>query len=133
MLTVILTLESLITPFKLNDMECQVNVLFFLDNPETAIIEIGYNEMDSEPDAGDTLWFIYYKRAGLINRFRFIPAVWISRSDNIAEGEILQIRISPRIYIIAIGVDTFNFREKSPQMLALSAELKIKEYIGQLQ
>lgn len=113
-------------------MEAQIEVLFFLDNPETALIEVGSGGVQVPVDAMNTNWYIYYKKAGLIKKFRFIALLSTLGAKQVTVGGILKITPSKKQYRIAIGIEILDFKEKPPQKLTQSALKKIEAYVNRL-
>jgi hypothetical protein len=114
-------------------MKGQFEVLFYLDNNDVAIIEVGQAKSpDLKSLYNVCFWFIYHKTNNSINRFIF--------KANVSRQKLRERRIKKGLlklnkhsgtdkYVIEIDEKAFDFIEQNPEKLSKEAKATIEKYL----
>ena len=114
-------------------MKAQFEVLFYLDNSDVAIIEVGQAKSpDLKNLYNSYVWFIYHKTNNSINRFIF--------KANLSRQKLRERRIKKGLlklsrhsgadkYVIEIDKRAIDFVEQHPEKLSKEAKATIEKYL----
>ena len=115
-------------------MKNQLEVLFYLDNSDVALIEVGQLPGSNLITLYNTCyWFIYNKATKTINRFKFKTA-GIKRKDKRVKDGFLKSNpatITDK-YSIEIDKKVLDFTEQQPEKLSEDTIVTIEKYIANL-
>lgn len=113
-------------------MKNQLEVLFYLDNNDVALIEVGQLPGSNLMNLYNTCyWFIYNKATKSINRFKFKTAGIKRKDKRIKDGFL---KSNPATitnkYSIEIDEHVFDFTEQHPEKLSVDTKVTIEKYMA---
>ena len=115
-------------------MKNQLEVLFYLDNNDVALIEVGQMQTNNLMTLYNTCyWFIYNKATKTINLFKF-KTEGLKRKDKRVKDGFLKnnpITITDK-YSIEIDKKVLDFTEQQPEKLSEDTKVTIEKYIANL-
>lgn len=111
-------------------MNCQFEILFYLDNAEVSLIEVAILKDYGFTDAPAMAWFVLYKRKNNIFRFKFESYFSKPKTKGrpIEKG-ILRISRSTGCYTISIGASLFEFCERPVKNLPIQEKILLDAYL----
>lgn len=115
-------------------MKTPFEVLFYLDNSDLSIIEVGQAKSPDLRSFYNTyFWFIYNKTSHNLSRFIFkAKASKLKlREKRIKNGQLKPSRQSgAECYVIEIDEKAFDFVEKHPEKLPKEAKATLEKYLS---
>lgn len=115
-------------------MKNQLEVLFYLDNNDVALIEVGHQPANSLVSLYNSCyWFIYHKATNTINRFKFKSA-GLKRKDKRVKNGLLkagQATITDT-YSIEIDEQTLDFTTQLPENLSEHTKVTLQKYMASI-
>lgn len=113
-------------------MKNQLEVLFYLDNNDVALIEVGQLHGSNLMSLYNTCyWFIYNKATKTINRFKFKTAGLKRKDKRIKDGFLKSnpIAVTDK-YIIEIDEQVLDFTAQQPDKLSEDTKITIEKYLA---
>lgn len=113
-------------------MKNQLEVLFYLDNNDVALIEVGQLPGSNLMSLYNTCyWFIYNKATKTINRFKFKTAGIKRKDKRIKDGFLKNNPVATaNKYSIEIDKKVLDFTEQQPEKLSEDTKVTIEKYIA---